>query len=458
MKFGGSSLASREKIENITRLSARNSYDNKLYVVLSAFKGITDKLVECTRKATIRCDTYHAVVNDINTQHIEIVKNLFPPKAQTKVITSLQLMINDLEEILHGVELIKECSPRILDLIMSFGERMSCSLVSHYMQTVNLDAIYIDARDLIVTDDTYGQAMVDFAASYKRIKKRLMTSDGIPIITGFISATSDGVTTTLGRNGSDYTASLIAAGVDADRIEIWTDVGGVMSTDPAFVAAAFVIPELSYQEAMELSYFGARVLHPYTMIPAVEKKIPILIKNSLNPQSKGTLITEKIAQPRTTITGIASIDDVALVNVEGGGMIGIPGIAARIFGALAKESINIMLISQASSEHSICLVFRKPAAERAMAALQKELKLEIETKRIQNFDLLQDLVVIAIIGENMRGAPGITGKLFGALGQSRINILAIAQGSSERNISFVIAKKDQREALNTIHRAFLEEF
>ena len=209
---------------------------------------------------------------------------------------------------------------------------------------------------------------------------------------------------------------------------------------------------------MELSYFGARVLHPYTMIPAVEKKIPILIKNSLNPQSKGTLITEKIAQPRTTITGIASIDDVALVNVEGGGMIGIPGIAARIFGALAKESINIMLISQASSEHSICLVFRKPAAERAMAALQKELKLEIETKRIQNFDLLQDLVVIAIIGENMRGAPGITGKLFGALGQSRINILAIAQGSSERNISFVIAKKDQREALNTIHRAFLEEF
>ncbi len=248
----------------------------------------------------------------------------------------------------------------------------------------------------------------------------------------------------------------------ADLIDIWTDVDGVLSADPRLVPEAFVIPAISYEEAMELSYFGAKVIHPYSMIPAVEKGIPIRIKNSLNPAAPGTLIGPATSTPaagqKRPITGIATIEGISLVNIEGGGMIGIPGIAARIFGALAREGINIIMISQASSEHTICLVFRTREAERALGALSRELALELETRRIQNFQLVRDLLVVSVIGENMRGTPGIAGRLFSALGTAGVNIHVIAQGSSERNISFVIEEKNHTLALRTIHKAFLSGF
>ena len=455
IKFGGSSLADSERIKNISQIILDSSKKDKTVVILSAMKGVTDSLIHSAQTAEVGNTDYKKDIEKIREKHLSVVRSLFAPKKQTSVITHLQLMFNELEDILHGVELVRECSRRTLDLVMSFGERMSCTLVAEYLNSMGFKANFIDARDYIKTDNRYGSAAVDFAKSYALIKK-ISTESEIPIITGFIASTKDGITTTLGRNGSDYTASIFGAALNAQCIEIWTDVDGVMSADPRFVKNAFVIPELSYQEAMELSYFGAEVLHPFTMIPAIEKEIPIRIKNSLKPSLPGTLILNKLISHPHPITGIASIDSIALLNIEGGGMIGIPGIAARIFSALAKETVNIMMISQASSEHSICLVFHEAESEIAINSLHKELSLELETKRVENFELKKSLVMIAIIGENMRGTPGISGKLFSALGREKINVFAIAQGSSERNISFIISKDDEKLALRTIHNAFLE--
>jgi len=455
VKFGGSSLADSERIKNISSIIINSSKKDKTVVILSAMKDVTDRLVHAAKTAEVGNTDYKKDIEEIKEKHLAAVRSLFVPKSQTTIITHLQLMFNELEDILHGVELVRECSKRTMDLVMSFGERMSCTLVAEYLNNIDCRSSFIDARNYIKTDNRYGSAAVDFVKSYTLIEKISAVLE-VPIITGFIASTEDGITTTLGRNGSDYTASIVGAALNAECIEIWTDVDGVMSADPGFVKKAFVIPKLSYQEAMELSYFGAEVLHPFTMIPAIEKGIPIRIKNSLNPSLAGTLILNKLISHPYPITGIASIDSIALLNIEGGGMIGIPGIAARIFSALAKETVNIMMISQASSEHSICLVFHEAESEVAINSLHKELALELETKRVENFELKKDLVMIAIIGENMRGTPGISGKLFSALGRERINVFAIAQGSSERNISFIISKSDEKHALETIHHAFLE--
>ncbi len=461
LKFGGSSLADGERIKAVTEIVAQAGRKERIGVVLSAMKGVTDLLIAAARRAEEGAEGHAEVLERIRGQHFAAIRMLFPPADQAAVITPLQLMFNELEEILHGVELLRECSPRTMDFVMSFGERLSCALVSAYMRQRGLSAEIVDAREMVVTDEHFGSAAVNFPKSYARIEARLSGHQGIPVVPGFIGATENGVTTTLGRNGSDYTASIIGAGVSADLIDIWTDVDGVLSADPRLVPEAFVIPSLSYEEAMELSYFGAKVIHPYSMIPAVEKDIPIRIKNSLNPSAPGTLISPAAspgvngAGHRHPITGIATIEGISLVNIEGGGMIGIPGIAARVFGALAREGINIIMISQASSEHTICLVFRTREAERALRALGKELALELETRRIQDFQLVRDLLVVSVIGENMRGTPGIAGKLFSALGTAGVNILVIAQGSSERNISLVIEDKNHTLALRTIHKAFL---
>jgi bifunctional aspartokinase / homoserine dehydrogenase 1 len=464
LKFGGSSVADGERIRGVTDVVAAAARDGRVGVVLSAMKGVTDLLIAAARRAEEGSEGHKEVLERIRAQHFTAVRLLFPAPDQASVITPLQLMFNELEEILHGVELLKECSARTMDLVMSFGERLSCVLCAAYMRVRGIPAEVVDAREMIVTDECFGSAAVSFPKSYPRIQARLSGVDGVPVIPGFIASTEKGVTTTLGRNGSDYTASIIGAGVTADLIDIWTDVDGVLSADPRLVPEAFVIPTLSYEEAMELSYFGAKVIHPYSMIPAVEKGIPIRIKNSLNPSAPGTMIGQAgagatacsaAAAVRHPITGIATIEGISLVNIEGGGMIGIPGIAARILGALAREGINIIMISQASSEHTICLVFRTREAERALGALSRELALELETRRIQNFQLVRDLLVVSVIGENMRGSPGIAGRLFSAMGEAGINILVIAQGSSERNISFVIEEKNHTLALRTIHKAFL---
>jgi aspartokinase/homoserine dehydrogenase 1 len=444
----------------VAEIIAKAAGTEKVAVVLSAMKGVTDQLIAAAHAAEQGSEAQKGILESIRTKHFEAARSLFAPALQSSALTPLAIMCNELEEILHGVELVRECSARTLDLVMSFGERLSCGLASACMNARGMNVTLVDAREIIITDESFGSAAVDFRRSYPLIHDRLAGIAGIAVIPGFIGATVKGVTTTLGRNGSDYTASIIGAGAEAALIEIWTDVDGVLSADPRIVPDAFVIPEISSEEAMELSYFGAKVIHPYTMVPAVEKNIPILIKNSLNPSAPGTLIAAAAAINRDTgrpITGIASIEGISLVNIEGGGMMGIPGFAARIFAALAREGINIIMISQASSEHTICLVFRTSEGERALAAINQELAPELTTRRIERFELLRDLLIVSVIGENMHGTPGIAGRLFSALGRVGINVLVIAQGSSERNISFVIEEKNHTPALRTIHAEFLTQ-
>jgi aspartokinase/homoserine dehydrogenase 1 len=475
LKFGGSSLVDGGRIKEVTEVVFQAAGTDRVAVVLSAMKGVTDLLISAARAAEEGNDAFKQVLETIRGKHFDAARVLFSPADQAAALTPLALMCNELEEILHGVELIRECSPRTLDLVMSFGERLSCLLVAAYIRSRGKDAILLDARELVVTNDSFGSAAVNFERSYQRIDARLSPIRSIAVIPGFIGATEKGVTTTIGRNGSDYTASIIGAGAQAQMIEIWTDVDGVMSADPRIVPDAFVIPRLSYEEAMELSYFGARVIHPYTMVPAVEKRIPLLIKNSLNPSAPGTLVASAQdasgsqdgegapgsgtrglgSYPGRAVTGIASIPGISLVNIEGGGMMGIPGFAARIFSVLAREGVNIIMISQASSEHTICLVFRTAEGERALTALNHELTMELETRRIERFELMRDLLVVSVIGENMAGTPGIAGRLFSSLGEAGVNVLVIAQGSSERNISFVIQEKDHVLALRTIHAALV---
>ena len=424
--------------------------------VFSAMGGTTDLLIGAAHSAAGGNDT-RAQVETIRARHVGVVRDLCPPRGQSLVLTKLQLLLAELDEILHGVSLLRECSPRTLDLVMSFGERLMTIVTSRLLANLGMETRLLDAREYILTDSQHGNATVQFEATYSRLHAALQPlAHAACVVPGFIGATAEGVTTTLGRDGSDYTASLIAAALHADELEIWTDVDGVMSADPRFVPAAFLINQLSYQEAMEMSYFGARVIHPYTMVPVIEQGIPIRIRNTQRPQQPGTSVTGQPSASGRAITGIAAVDSIALINVEGGGMLGARGMAARVLGALARAAVNVMMISQASSEHSICLVLGAAEADAALAALRTELALELETKRIDTFDLRRHLAIVAIIGENMRGTPGIAGKLFAALGAHGINVQAIAQGSSERNISLVIDAGDERQALQVIHEAFLQ--
>ena len=306
MKFGGSSVADAGRMRTVAGLVGEASRADRVVVVLSAMQGVTDLLVSAARSAESGSEEYRAALDALRARHVEAVRALLAPAEQASVITPLTLMANELEEVLHGVELLRECTHRTMDLAMSFGERMSCAIFTALLASLGERAVYVDARELIVTDERFGSGVVDFAASYPRIASRLGAEQGIPVVPGFIAATPKGVTTTLGRNGSDYTASIVGAGLGAETIEIWTDVDGVLSADPRVVPGAFVIPRVTFEEAMELSYFGAKVIHPSTMIPAVEKRIPIVIKNTLNPSAPGTLIGNGGGRSEHPITGIAS--------------------------------------------------------------------------------------------------------------------------------------------------------
>ena len=365
MKFGGSCLIDAGMIERVSGIILREREKQEIVVVLSAMKGITDKIILAARQAEKGDRTYRVTLDTIIELHKQTLGSLFPAGGKDAVFLVLQDLFDELGDILHGLELVKECSPRSMDLIMSFGERLCCTLVAAYLPTIGVAAEMIDARELITTNDKHGNASVDFGLSYTRIKKRLQCSALVPVVTGFIASTLENVTTTLGRNGSDFTATIVAAGAGAEVVEIWTDVDGVMSADPRLVDEAFVISEMSAEEAMELSFFGAEVIHPHTMIPAIEKQISIVIKNALNPGAEGTMVSKDGSDKKRLITGIASIKDIALINIQGGGMVGIPGIASRIFSSLAQAGVNIILISQASSEHSICIACREEERGRA---------------------------------------------------------------------------------------------
>jgi aspartokinase/homoserine dehydrogenase 1 len=359
-----------------------------------------------------------------------------------------------LRNLLHGIYLVREASPRTMDYVLSFGERNSAYIIAHVLKQSGVRAAYLDARKIIKTDKNFGSAKVDFDLSYQKIKAYYAEHPEVQIVTGFVGSAKGGLTTTLGRGGSDYTAAIIAAGLDAKVIEIWTDVDGVLTADPRKVKKAFTIKTMTYAEAMEMSHFGAKVIYPPTLQPALRKQIPLYIKNTFNPGFVGTYISNAPDPNGPPVKGISSISDVTLVTLSGSGLFGVPGIAARLFGSLAQGGINVILITQGSSEHSISFAIQPNMARKAKRCVEEAFQYELERGIVEPVKVEADLAVMAIIGENMRYRPGIAGRLFQALGKNGINIVAIAQGSSELNISVVIPRSDEAKALNALHEAF----
>lgn len=451
LKFGGTSLGSAERVKTVANI-VKEAFEqaSPIVVVVSAVGGVTDKLLDCAKTAEKDSNAAQSKIEIIRQRHFEVfldeLKDLNTLEIVTKHFTELQ-------DILKGVSLVRECSLRTNDFVLSFGERLCAQLLTALLKRQNVDAEYVDARDVVVTDNKHGGARVLIPVSFERIQKRIQ-APRIYIVTGFIGSSEDGVTTTLGRGGSDYTAALIGAALDADQIEIWTDVDGFMSADPRMVKEAFVLPHVSYEEAMEMSYFGAKVIHPQTLGPAIQKNIPVLIKNTFAPENPGTIISPEAGDFEHPVKGIASFDGMSLINTQGPGMVGVPGVAGRLFGALAHRNISIILISQGSSEHSICFVVKTEEAQSACTAIKEEFEAEIISGKIDKIEQTDNLTIIAAVGENMHGTPGIAGKLFGALGENSINIIVIAQGSSERNVSLVINSNDAVKAVNVIHSAF----
>jgi aspartokinase/homoserine dehydrogenase 1 len=340
---------------------------------------------------------------------------------------------------------------------MSFGERLSAYIVCGALRPYIPDTVYIDSRQLIKTDSSFGRARVNFELSNRLIREFYAANKGLKIVTGFIASSPEGQTTTLGRNGSDYTCSILGAALDADAIEIWSDTDGVMTADPAFVREAQTIGQLSYSEAMELSHFGAKVIFPASLQPAMAKQIPILVKNTFNPEQKGTLICMESDRDNGFIKGITSLGDICLLNVEGSGMVGVAGVSARLFKALSQESISVILISQASSEHSICIAILKEDAEKANLIILETFAEELSTGLISSVNYDAGLAIVAVVGENMRNMPGVAARVFGPLGRNGINVRAISQGSSELNISFVIHQNDLKKALRILHQALFSK-
>ena len=455
MKFGGSSVQDAEKIKHVCSIIIEESKKAKVAVVFSAMKGVTDLLINSSKIAAQGKNSYKENIDKLFSMQEKAVKELMDGDFAKAAMKHIKEKIEELESLLKGVELVRESSLKTLDIITSFGERLNNFLIASYLNSIGHKAEYVDSRSIIKTNKQYTKAVVYYEETYKNIKERLFQKEGIPIITGFIASAEDGSTTTLGRNGSDFSAAIIAAGINADLIEIWTDVDGVLSADPRIVKSAFVIPEISWDEALELSYFGAKVIHPSTMIPVIEKGIPMCIKNTLNPAAPGTMIVKNPKPNNRTITGIASISNVSIINIVGGGMIGQPGFASKVFETFARNDINMIMISQASSEHTICIVCLSEDAKKAILLMQEDLSYELKSKTIEKFELKENLEIVSIIGENMIGTPGIAGKLFSTLGNNKINIFAIAQGSSESNISFVIKKEETEKAIIVIHKAFL---
>ncbi|MBV5290558.1 bifunctional aspartate kinase/homoserine dehydrogenase I [Pelodictyon phaeoclathratiforme] len=456
-KFGGTSLGSASRIKKVADIIAGALHQDELVIVVSAIHRVTDLLFESATQACSGDSGYRSTLNELDHLHISIADELFSGSLLDDVTASIRAELSELNDIVQGVFLLRELSEKSLAFVLGFGERLSARMVSSYLQERDIAAFYLDARELIVTDTNYADARVDTHASGQQIRKRLLSLEGVPVVTGFIAAAPDGSSTTLGRGGSDYTASILGAALDALEIWIWTDVDGFFSADPKRVRDARILPYISYSEAMELSHAGARVLHPLAVQPAMKAGIPLLIKNSFNPAAKGTRIegvTPLDFNRTLPVTGLSSINKVVLLNMSGSGMVGVPGIASRLFTCLARHRINIIFISQASSEQSITLAITPSQAAKAKKILEEVFRVEIEARQIDPLVTRRNLAMIAVVGNNMSGHPGVSAQLFETLGKNGINVIAVAQGANEMNISLVIDAHDEDKALNCIHESF----
>lgn len=456
LKFGGTSVGSASGIRTLISILKEREQGDYPVVVLSAMSGVTNLLLAMAEKAQV-AEEYAAELKEIEEKHFEVVRTLLPAVAQNPVFTRLKIYFNELEDVLQSVYHLKELSPQTKDLILSFGERCSAFMISHVAKQDFPNAICADGSELIKTDSNFGQAKVNTPLTELLIQDFYEANrDKLLFVTGFIASNTEGRTTTLGRGGSDFTAAIWGSALNVKEIEIWTDVDGMLTADPRIVEKAFSLPELSYTEAMELSYFGAKVIYPPTMTPAFLKKIPIVIKNTFNTSFKGTYIRHGVNTSTFPIKGISSIDEISILNLSGSGMVGKAGFSGRLFSLLSREQINVVLITQSSSEHSITFAVKPADALSALAIISKEFELELQAKKLEYPEVENGLAVLAIVGENMKHTPGMSGKLFHALGRNGVNVRAIAQGSSEYNISVILSKTDLSKAVNAVHEAFFE--
>ncbi|MDR2516596.1 MAG: bifunctional aspartate kinase/homoserine dehydrogenase I [Spirochaetaceae bacterium] len=456
LKFGGTSMGSAIAFQRVAGIIGGRAGEVRL-VVVSAMSGVTDALIAAARKAAAGDGSWPEDGAALKERHLLLVRELLRDEDRAAVCTYIEGLFTDLAHILDGVFIVRELSPRILDYVMSFGERCSAFILARFLSASGCEAEYLDSREVIRTNDHYGAAVWRSEESAARITAYLAGRPALQIAAGFIAATDEGATTTLGRGGSDLSAAIYGAALGAACVEIWTDVDGILTADPRLVKNAFKIDAISYVETMELSHFGAKVLYPPTVRPALEKNIPIRILNTFNPSGSGTLISRNAPESKRPIRGISSLSSVTLIRLQGSGMMGVAGFSSRLFGALARKSINVILITQSSSEYSICFAVDPASAYAAAAALMEEFGQEIAAHVIESPVVEPGLSIVAVVGSRMKSSSGIAGKVFHALGRNGVNVVAIAQGSSELNISAVISRQDEKRAVNAIHEAFFLE-
>lgn len=457
LKFGGTSVANAENINKVAAIIRQRPAAEKTVVVVSALGGVTDLLLGAAALAAGGDASYMEKLSVVEQRHLDAVKQLIPVASQSQLLSLVKKSCNEIEDICNGIFLLRELTPRSKDRIASYGEWLSSRIIAARLKEDGMDFTWKDARELIVTNSAFTAAEVDFEATDKNIQAYFETAGGsLFLLPGFIACDQNGITTTLGRGGSDYTAAILAAALSASVLEIWTDVSGMMSADPRLTANARIIPSISYQEAMELSHFGAKVIYPPTIQPVMSRNIPVWIKNTFAPSDPGTCIEAGTRSNGDIVRGISSINNIALLSLEGSGMVGIPGFSKRLFEALSNEKINVILITQSSSEHSICVGIDAGSAALARQAVDAAFENEIALKKVEPLKTELDLSIVALVGESMKNHTGVSGRMFSAMGRNGVNIRAIAQGSSEKNISAVIATSDVRKAINVLHEEFFE--
>lgn len=458
LKFGGTSVASAANINRVIDILKSNSENKQIAVVFSAINKTTDALINIASKAQKQDDTYNNDLSELESYHFDVVRELIPVNNQSGVLSGVKKIINELENILEGVFLLQELSAKTNDTIVSYGEFLSTFIITKALQCNEIDAVYKNSGELIITNSNYGNATPIIDVSENNIKEYFANNKhNITVLPGFVACNEQGDKTTLGRGGSDYTAAILAAALEVEQLEIWTDVSGMYTANPKLVKQAKPVKNLTYSEAMELSHFGASVLYPPTVQPVMNKNIPLYIKNTFQPEDAGSFINNENVNDGGVVKGISHIDNIALATLEGNGLIGVPGVSKRLFSALSKKEVNVILITQASSEHSICIAIDEDDAENAELAIQEEFAFELSLGKIDPLHVESKMAIIAIVGEEMKSHQGISGKMFSALGKDNVNIHAIAQGASERNISTVVDAKNVKKALNVLHAEFFED-
>src|SRR5580698_198564 len=464
MKFGGTSVGDANCIGRAAAIVKSTAAQRPVVAVVSAMSGVTNRLVAASQKAEQGEQEFISqLIADLHTQHIAALEALTKnPKSREETSSAIREVLGELERLLRGTAMLRELTPRALDAISGIGERLSAPLVSAAVNELGVKSFAVSATELIVTDPHHGRAEPLMGPTRQRATaklKPLLDQKIVPIVTGFIAATPDGVQTTLGRGGSDYSATILGAALDAAETVIWTDVDGVKTADPRLVPEAQTIPEISYNEAAELAYFGAKVLHPNTLRPVTAAGVPVWIRNSFKPENPGTKITAQGDNSNGGVKALTAIRDVTMITVGGPGIVGLTDVLARSFAATAASRTNVLFVSQSSSQNDICFVVSKPDVKHTVAALRQAFAPEIAAETVEHVSANTDVAIIAAVGENMKGIPGVAGRTFTALGRENVNIMAIAQGSSEYNISLVVEKSAMQRALTTLHHEFrLSEF